>query len=175
MVGVVGVVGAPPLVFRRCWVLSGFVLVLSGFVGFAWVLSGFGGFYRVLLGFGGLWLALVGVGGFWWVLVGFSAPILVDVGLKGEGGGPGGGASLAITRRCACWGWGARQKTIILRTIQADFGHTWVIQGQLEHGGHDGGIGKKRYLNLKPSGAPRKWKFQRKAGSFAAENESVKA
>ena len=31
-----------------------------------------------------------------------------------------GGASLAIARRCACWGWGARQKTIILRTIQAD-------------------------------------------------------
>ena len=56
--------------------------------------------------------------------------------------------------RVGVWGWGARQKTIILRTIQADFGHTWVIQGQLEHGGHDGGIGKKKYSNLNPPPEP---------------------
>ena len=30
------------------------------------------------------------------------------------------------------------------------FGHTWVIQGQSEHGGHDGGIGKKNTQRFEP-------------------------
>lgn len=84
-----------------------------------------------------------------------AAWCIIEFSLPAEQRALDGGASLAIARRCACWGWGARQKTIILRTIQADFGHTWVIQGQLEHGGHDGGIGKKKYSNLKPSRSPK--------------------
>ena len=61
----------------RCWVLSGFILVLSGF----YRGSGFIGFYRALVGIGGLWWALV-----FFFLVGllvvfFSALVPVDVGL----------------------------------------------------------------------------------------------
>ena len=65
---------------RRCWVLSGFILVLSGFIRLYPVLSGFIRFYPVLSGFGGFYRALVGFRGLSWVWVGFSASLLVDVG-----------------------------------------------------------------------------------------------
>ena len=53
---------------RRCWVLSGFILVLSGFIRLYPVLSGFIRFYLALVGFTALWWAFVGFRGFGWVL-----------------------------------------------------------------------------------------------------------
>ena len=53
---------------RRCWVLSGFILVLSGSVRLYPVLFGFIRFYLALVGFTALWWAFVGFRGFGWVL-----------------------------------------------------------------------------------------------------------